>query len=194
MENEGQDILRCNVCDEPEHPFHCDICQVNLCRGCVGDHLLDLNRRHQIVPFKERGGLIYSICQIHSLMQCQLYCESSDTALCAQFFLRVNIKITKNRCKGFLKGKNWYTEWFARIWNNDFHQISRYCKRYFGSKRSTESIFGEFGKRSRKIRTLAQNNASIFFFRKLKSETVEIHNKHSFVLTKEQFETVGVCL
>lgn len=35
---------------------------------------------------------------------------------------------------------------------------------------------------------------AFFFFRKLKSETVEIHNKHSFVLTKEQFETVGVCL
>lgn len=66
MENEGQDILRYDVCDKPDYPFHCDICQVNLCRGCFGDHLLDLNRRHQIVPFEERGGLIYSICQTHS--------------------------------------------------------------------------------------------------------------------------------
>lgn len=50
--------------------------------------------------------------------------------------------------------------------NNDFHQISRYCKRYFGSKRSAESIFGEFDERPRKIRrTLAQNNASIFFLK-----------------------------
>lgn len=86
-ENEGQDILRCDVCDGPDHPFHCDICETDLCRVCVGDHLLDSSRRHQIVPFEERGSsLIYSICQTHSSRQCELHCESCDVAICVHCF------------------------------------------------------------------------------------------------------------
>lgn len=192
MENEGQDILRCDVCDEPDHPFHCDICQVNLCRGCVGDHLLDLHKRHQIVPFEERGGLIYSICQTHPLMQCQLYCEICDVAVCAHCFSSDNHKNHK-----ILDAKSCFEEEKKDI-QNDLHEFETIISiKYQDIVKDISSQKDQLNQYSENLmRDLVKlegdwNRKMQTFFEKLKSDIVKNHNKHSFVLTKEQFETTS---
>ncbi|XP_065938394.1 tripartite motif-containing protein 2-like [Magallana gigas] len=44
----AQDVVRCDVCDTSVRSLHCDFCQTNLCKACVGDHMLDLSKKHQV--------------------------------------------------------------------------------------------------------------------------------------------------
>ncbi|XP_065928589.1 tripartite motif-containing protein 3-like [Magallana gigas] len=45
----AQDVVRCDVCDTPVPPLHCDFCQTNLCKACVGEHMLDISKKHQSI-------------------------------------------------------------------------------------------------------------------------------------------------
>lgn len=193
MENEGQDILRCDVCDEPDHPFHCDICQVNLCRVCVGDHLLDLNGRHQIVPFEERGfALIYSICQKHLSKQCELHCESCDIPICVHCFSSgnhqnhriVDAKSFFDRKKVDIQNDLQEFETIVSIKYKDIvNDISgQKDKLYQYSENLTRELVKLEERWHRKIQKLFEN---------LKSDIDQIQNKHNFVLTKEQIETTS---
>lgn len=41
-----QDVIRCHLCETPMPPFHCDICDKNLCKNCEEQHLLDGSTKH----------------------------------------------------------------------------------------------------------------------------------------------------
>ena len=68
--NSLQDVIRCDLCEAPVPPKHCDICQINLCEACVGKHLSDETNDHCIVPFKMKG----SIDSLQDVIRCDL-CE-----------------------------------------------------------------------------------------------------------------------
>lgn len=75
--------VNCDLCENPNHPFYCETCQINLCRACVGNHLLDSSVRHQIIPLEKRDSdLIFSICKEHSPKPCELHCEECDVFIC----------------------------------------------------------------------------------------------------------------
>ncbi|XP_052707968.1 uncharacterized protein LOC128183116 [Crassostrea angulata] len=79
----AQDVVRCDVCDTPVPPLHCDFCQTNLCKACVGDHVLDLSKKHHLVPFQDRGSTPnYPNCSEHVKEMCRHYCEECDISLC----------------------------------------------------------------------------------------------------------------
>uniref|UniRef100_A0A8B8B6T3 Tripartite motif-containing protein 3-like n=1 Tax=Crassostrea virginica TaxID=6565 RepID=A0A8B8B6T3_CRAVI len=75
-----QDVIRCNLCETPVPPKHCDICHIHLCEACVGKHLSDQSKDHYIVPFKQRGSI--PKCPNHSTKTCTIFCQDCNVSIC----------------------------------------------------------------------------------------------------------------
>ena len=81
--NSGQDLIRCDLCESPIPPLHCDLCHTNLCKACVGEHVSDFSKEHRVVQFSERGSNpVYPKCSYHSGKACELQCTKCDTPVC----------------------------------------------------------------------------------------------------------------
>lgn len=116
--NTAQDIFRCHLCESPFPPLYCDICNVNLCKECVGEHLLDGSSDHKVVPIKlRRSTPSYPKCQKHYTRQCELYCEQCDIPICANCVS--SEKVSEN--------KRIHTNKFARIREINSNTISEIC-------------------------------------------------------------------
>lgn len=108
-----QDVVRCHLCDTPNPPLHCDICEKNVCKACENKHLLDNSNEHILVPFDLRGCL--SRCQKHNSKICKLYCEQCNIPICEQCASKKHsshkiVEIVKN-----LKARNLS---YKEIWMN----------------------------------------------------------------------------
>ena len=83
----SQDILRCKLCDTPVPPLYCQLCDINLCKTCVGEHLLDDTKEHKVVPIKQKWNPTNPMCPKHTTKHCELYCKKCDNPICAQCIL-----------------------------------------------------------------------------------------------------------
>ncbi|XP_062580097.1 uncharacterized protein LOC134242094 [Saccostrea cucullata] len=80
----AQDILLCDLCQTAALQSHCELCQINLCKACVGVHLSDSSKRHKVVPYKQRTSYLnYPKCPNHAQKHCELYCEKCDMHVCS---------------------------------------------------------------------------------------------------------------
>ncbi|XP_062606346.1 E3 ubiquitin-protein ligase TRIM36-like [Saccostrea cucullata] len=82
----AQDILLCDLCQTAALQSHCELCHVNLCIVCVGKHLSDSSKRHNVVPYKHRKStpnVYYPKCPNHTQKHCELYCEKCDIPVCS---------------------------------------------------------------------------------------------------------------
>ncbi|XP_061167354.1 E3 ubiquitin-protein ligase TRIM71-like [Saccostrea echinata] len=81
----AQDVLRCDLCKTAVVEMHCDICLVNLCKACVGEHMIsDESNEHEIVRFILRKSTpIYPVCKTHVEERCEMYCNQCDFPVCA---------------------------------------------------------------------------------------------------------------
>eukprot|EP00105_Crassostrea_gigas_P035847 XP_019919995.1 PREDICTED: uncharacterized protein LOC105321134 isoform X2 [Crassostrea gigas] len=78
----AQDVHRCDLCETAIVHSYCDICHVNLCTPCIGEHISDGYDKHKIVPFKERRStLIYPKCRTHSHKFCEFQCVNCNNIL-----------------------------------------------------------------------------------------------------------------
>ncbi|XP_078331343.1 uncharacterized protein LOC144625129 [Crassostrea virginica] len=75
-----QDVIRCDLCETPVPPKHCDICHIHLCEACEEKHLSDESKEHYIVPFKLRG--ITPKCTKHSTEVCTQLCIACKIPVC----------------------------------------------------------------------------------------------------------------
>ncbi|XP_062585366.1 uncharacterized protein LOC134247038 [Saccostrea cucullata] len=81
----AQVLLLCDLCQKAALQSHCELCQINLCTACVGGHLFDSSKRHNVVPYKHRKSATYNYpkCPNHSQNHCELYCDQCDITVCS---------------------------------------------------------------------------------------------------------------
>ncbi|XP_078338214.1 uncharacterized protein LOC144626858 [Crassostrea virginica] len=81
----AQDVLRCQRCETPEPPYHCDLCQIDLCNVCAGKHLYNESGEHKVLPIKEQWSPPNLFkCPNHPLKQYELHCKQCDSPICSQ--------------------------------------------------------------------------------------------------------------
>uniref|UniRef100_A0A8W8MAZ9 B box-type domain-containing protein n=1 Tax=Magallana gigas TaxID=29159 RepID=A0A8W8MAZ9_MAGGI len=79
-----QDVVRCK-CENLNPELYCTLCQINLCKTCAVEHLLDESKLHMVIPIKQlRSTSHYPTCPTHSTKQCELHCAICDIPICTQ--------------------------------------------------------------------------------------------------------------
>ncbi|XP_048766333.1 E3 ubiquitin-protein ligase TRIM71-like [Ostrea edulis] len=81
----AQDVLLCDLCKTAPLQSHCKLCHINLCVICVGKHLSDSSKDHNVVPFIEhiKSTPKYPKCPKHADKHCELFCEKCDIPVCS---------------------------------------------------------------------------------------------------------------
>lgn len=79
-----EDVERCSHCKAPIPIYHCDVCDVNMCRVCVSEHDSNDSKEHKVVALKtlERIAKFDTKCTKHFVTYCNLYCEQCDISVC----------------------------------------------------------------------------------------------------------------
>lgn len=107
--NSAKDVIRCDLCETPVPPLYCEICHINLCKVCVGEHLLDESKLHIVVPFKHRQSTTpsYPKCHEHTTTLCKLHCEQCGIPVCVQCVLsKKHIAHDVEEILKYLEGRN----------------------------------------------------------------------------------------
>ncbi|XP_065927323.1 E3 ubiquitin-protein ligase TRIM71-like isoform X2 [Magallana gigas] len=186
----AQDVVRCDVCDTPVPPLHCDFCQTNLCKACVGEHMLDLSKKHQVVPFQDRGSTPnYPICTKHSPKQCELHCEQCDIPICV---LCVSSESHKNH-----KLVDIYTNYEKKredIQKDLQELIKSLSPKYQEIANKITVQKADLSKNSEKLTSAIDKQGEVWhreidtIIQKLKSDLDEMDSKHLAVLNKQEEE------
>ncbi|XP_065927466.1 E3 ubiquitin-protein ligase TRIM71 [Magallana gigas] len=186
----AQDVVRCDVCDTPVPPLHCDFCQTNLCKACVGEHMLDLSKKHQVVPFKDRGSTPnYPICTKHSPKQCELHCEQCDIPICAHC---VSSESHKNH-----KLVDIYTNYEKKREDlqKDLQELVKSLSPKYQEIANKITVQkADLSKNSKKLTTGIDKHGEVWhreidtIIQKLKSDLDEMDAKHLAVLNKQEDE------
>ncbi|XP_061192179.1 E3 ubiquitin-protein ligase TRIM50-like [Saccostrea echinata] len=87
-DNRAQDIKRCQLCPGKDRKSAaetvCNTCQVNLCKDCVGHHMIfNPTIRHDVVTFEfKKSEIIPPQCKVHGEKQCEMFCEQCESPIC----------------------------------------------------------------------------------------------------------------
>ncbi|XP_052711927.1 E3 ubiquitin-protein ligase TRIM71-like [Crassostrea angulata] len=186
----AQDVVRCDVCDTPVPPLHCDFCQTNLCKACVGEHMLDLSKKHQVVPFQDRGSTPnYPICTKHSPKQCELHCEQCDIPICV---LCVSSESHKNH-----KLVDIYTNYEKKgeDLQKDLQELVKSLSPKYQEIANKITVQkADLSKNSEKLTTSIDKHGEVWhreidtIIQKLKSDLDEMDTKHLAVLNEQEDE------
>ncbi|XP_056022746.1 tripartite motif-containing protein 2-like [Ostrea edulis] len=80
----AQDVLLCDLCKTDPLQSHCELCHKNFCISCVGKHLSDSSKKHNVVSYKHKKSTPnYPECPDHAKKHCELYCEKCDIPVCS---------------------------------------------------------------------------------------------------------------
>ncbi|XP_056019883.1 uncharacterized protein LOC125669324 [Ostrea edulis] len=81
----AQDVLLCDFCETAPLQSHCKLCHINLCVICVGKHLSDSSKDHNVVPFIKhiKSTSNYPKCPKHAEKHCEMFCEKCAIPVCS---------------------------------------------------------------------------------------------------------------
>ncbi|XP_078340369.1 E3 ubiquitin ligase TRIM40-like [Crassostrea virginica] len=78
------DVARCGLCKIALAQSYCDICQVNICKPCIGEHISVDYKKHIIVPILQRKStLIFPKCETHQNKTCKYQCKDCNIFVCS---------------------------------------------------------------------------------------------------------------
>lgn len=81
----AQDVVRCALCMNNLVQCFCECCEVELCESCIGKHISEECKKHEIVLFKNRKStLIFPVCKTHSKEKCKGQCKTCNSFICAK--------------------------------------------------------------------------------------------------------------
>nr|XP_034333962.1 E3 ubiquitin-protein ligase TRIM71-like [Crassostrea gigas] len=189
----AQDVVRCDVCDTPVPPLHCDFCQTNLCKACVGEHMLDLSKKHQVVLFQDRGSTPnYPYCSEHVKEQCKHYCEQCDISLC------VYCITTGNHQNHNLIDIFSITERKKIELQEDIKELEKFLSPKYQEIVNILTVQkADLSKNSQKLTSAIDKHGEVWhreidtIIQKLKSDLDEMDAKHLAVLNKQEDEITG---
>ncbi|XP_062575187.1 E3 ubiquitin-protein ligase TRIM36-like [Saccostrea cucullata] len=84
----AQDIKRCQLCPGKDRKSAaetvCNTCHVDLCKNCVGHHMIsNPTIRHDVVTFEfKKSEIIPPQCSVHDGKQCEMFCEQCESPIC----------------------------------------------------------------------------------------------------------------
>ncbi|XP_048776007.1 E3 ubiquitin-protein ligase TRIM36-like [Ostrea edulis] len=79
----AQDVLQCDLCKTVPQS-RCEPCNVDLCNACVGKHISDLSKIHNVMSSLQRKSTpSYPKCPKHANKHSELYCEKCDIPVCS---------------------------------------------------------------------------------------------------------------
>nr|XP_034330232.1 pyrin-like [Crassostrea gigas] len=186
----AQDVVRCDVCDTPVPPLHCDFCQTNLCKACVGEHMLDFSKKHQVVPFQDRGSTPnYPYCSEHVKELCKVYCEQCDISVCIYCLL------TQNHQNHNLVDILSIIERKMKHLQRDLEELEKFIHPKYKEIVNTIPLQkADLSKNSQKLTTAIDKQGEVWhreidtIITNLKSKVEEMESKHLVFLNKQENE------
>ncbi|XP_062586508.1 uncharacterized protein LOC134248102 [Saccostrea cucullata] len=185
-------VLLCDLCQRAALQSHCELCQINLCKACVGEHLSDLSKRHNVVPYKHRTSPSngnYPKCPNHNQKQCELYCEKCDIHVCSTCIS--SDKHHEHKLVEILKKPNFIKE----ILNNDLKELEkRILPTYEEIASNLNSQKPSFEEHYEKLTTAVTKQGEDchreinIIVNKQKSEIDEMKTEHLATLNKQENE------
>ncbi|XP_062586505.1 tripartite motif containing 13-like [Saccostrea cucullata] len=195
----AQVLLICDLCKRAALQSHCELCQINLCKACVGEHLSDSSKRHNVVPYKHRTSnpnVNYPICSKHIQKHCELYCEKCEICVCSTC-------LSSDEHKGHNLTNVYQNPTFIKeILNKDLKELEkRILPTYeeIASDLNTEKV-NLVEKHYEKLITEVNNKGADWhreidnIVNQKKSEIDEMKSKHLAVLNKEENEIKQITL
>ncbi|XP_062614543.1 tripartite motif-containing protein 55-like [Saccostrea cucullata] len=75
----AQGLMRCDLCVTAMVQVHCDTCLVNLCKACVGEHIIsEESKDHKV----RKSAPIHPGCISHIQEKCSMYCNQCYIPIC----------------------------------------------------------------------------------------------------------------
>ncbi|XP_061176971.1 E3 ubiquitin-protein ligase TRIM9-like [Saccostrea echinata] len=80
----AQVLITCNHCSKKKAELFCNNCNVNLCKVCVGQHILSLpSQRHDVIRYSLKyNETPQPLCRFHPDQKCDLFCQQCDIPVC----------------------------------------------------------------------------------------------------------------
>ncbi|XP_062585117.1 uncharacterized protein LOC134246774 [Saccostrea cucullata] len=188
----AQVLLFCDLCQRAALQSHCELCQINLCKACVGEHLSDSSEKHKVVPYKHRKStpnVNYSKCPNHTQKHCELYCEKCDIPVCSTCIS--SDKHNGHKLTNILQNPSF----IKGILNNDLKELEkRICPTYEEIALDLNSEKINLEKNYEKLTTAVTKQGEDWhreiniIVNKQKSEIDEMKSKHLAVLNKQEKE------